>query len=176
VEADPLTVPALEGERMPMRADGQDWWVWWHGPDETPPGTPHGAAGVCVGPGDELVLISPDGRRWGLPAGRPEGDETHEETLRRELREEACVEVLDARLLGYSRGECVRGHERGLVLVRSFWRAEVRIDPWEPEFEIEHRRLVPSSVATHYVLGPGGAVDRVHLRALVEAGLVADET
>ena len=69
MEADPLTVPALEGERMPMRADDQDWWVWWHGPDETPPGTP-------------------------------------------------------------------RGHERGLVLVRSFWRAEVRIDPWEPEFEI----------------------------------------
>ncbi len=122
MEADPLTVPALEGERMSMRADGQDWWVSWHGPAEAPPGTPHGAAGVCVGPEGELVLISPDGREWTFPAGRPEGDETHEETLRRELREEACVEVLEARLLGYSRGECVQGHELGLVLVRSFWR------------------------------------------------------
>jgi hypothetical protein len=70
----------------------------------------------------------------------------------------------------------VRGYERGLVLVRSFWRADVRIDPWEPEFEIEHRRIVPRSAATLYVLGTGGAVDRIHLRALVEADLVGDET
>ena len=147
----------------------------WHGPDESPPGTPHGAADVCVGPGDELVLISPDGRAWTFPAGRPEGDETEEETLRRELREEACVEVLEARLLGYSRGECVRGHELGLVLVRSFWRAEVRIDPWEPEFEIDHRLIVPCSAAARYVVGAGSAADRIHLRALVEAGLVGPE-
>jgi 8-oxo-dGTP pyrophosphatase MutT (NUDIX family) len=176
VEADPLTAPALEGERMPMRADGQDWWVSWHGPADAPPGTPHGAAGVCVGSEGEVVLISLDGRDWTFPAGRPEGDETPEETLHRELREEACVEVLEARLLGFSRGECVQGYELGLVLVRSFWRADVRIDPWEPEFEIEHRLIVPRRAVTRYVLGADGAVDRIHLRALVEAGLVANDT
>lgn len=122
------SVPAREGEQMPMHSNGQDWLVSWHRADDAPAGKPHGAAGVCLGPEGELVQISPDGRSSGFPAGRPEGEETIEETLRREMREEACVEVLAPRLLGYSRGECVQGHELGLVLVRSFWRADVRID------------------------------------------------
>ena len=164
-------LPAREGVQMPMRANGQDWLVAWHGPDAVPSGQPHGAAGVCVGPEDQVVLVGPDGRSWGFPAGRPEGDETDEETLRREMREEACVEVLEARLLGYSRGECVQGHEHGLVLVRSFWRADVRIDAWEPEFEIEHRLVVPASEATRFVRDPDPAAARIHLRALVEAGV-----
>jgi len=159
---------------MPMRANEQDWLVSWHGPDEAPMGKPHGAAGVCVGPEGQLVLISLDGRWWGFPAGRPEGDETNEETLRREMHEEACVEVLEARLLGYSRGECVKGHEHGLVLVRSFWRADVGINVWEPEFEIDHRRIISASEATRYVRDPEGAATRIHLRALVEAGLLVD--
>ena len=168
-------VPAREGEQMPMHSNGQDWLVSWHRPDNAPAGKPHGAAGVCVGPEGELVLISPDGRWWGFPAGRPEGEETIEETLRREMREEACAEVLDARLLGYSRGECVQGHEYGLVLVRSFWRADVRIDAWEPEFEIEYRLIVPVAEATRYVRDPDDAATRIHFRALVEAGLAVLE-
>ena len=158
-----------------MRSDAQDWLVSWHRPDGAPAGKPHGAAGVCVGPHGELVLISPDGQWWGFPAGRPEGDETFEETLRREMREEACVEVLEARLLGYSRGQCVQGREYGLVLVRSFWRADVRIYAWEPEDEIAHRRIVPAAEAARYVRDPDDAAHRIHLRALVEAGLNVEE-
>jgi hypothetical protein len=92
------------------------------------------------------------------------------------MREEACVEVLEARLLGYSRGERVKGHEYGLVLVRSFWRADVRLDAWKPEFEIDHRRIVSASEAARYVRDPDGAATRIHLRALVEAGLSVGET
>jgi hypothetical protein len=33
------------------------------------------------------------------------------------MREEACAIITRAKLLGFSRGECVEGHERGLVLV-----------------------------------------------------------
>ena len=106
-----------------------------------------------------------------LPAGRPEGEETLEETLRRELREEACVEVLTARLLGYTRGKCVQGHEQGLVLVRSVWRADVRILAWEPEHEIEHRLVVPAALGARYVRYPDEGATRIHLRALAEAGL-----
>ena len=60
------------------------------------------------------------GRRWSLGTSRGE-------TLRREVREEACVEVTDAKLLGFHRGECIRGHEKGLVLVRSLWLAKVQV-------------------------------------------------
>jgi 8-oxo-dGTP pyrophosphatase MutT (NUDIX family) len=50
-----------------------------------------------------MTVISDDGERWGWPEGRPEGDESWEQTLRREVLEEACATVVDARLLGFTR-------------------------------------------------------------------------
>jgi hypothetical protein len=63
------------------------------------------------------------------------------------IAEEACATVTQGRLLGFSRGVCVRGSQAGLVLVRALWRAEVRPDPWQPRFEIVGRRLVPVAEA-----------------------------
>jgi ADP-ribose pyrophosphatase YjhB (NUDIX family) len=134
-----------DGEDVIVRANGQAWIASWHPPLAPPDGTPHGASGVCVTGDGEIVLISPDGERWGLPGGRTEASETWEETLRREMHEEACATVVQARLLGFSRGICVAGAQTGLVLVRSFWRAEVELAPWEPRFEIPHRRVVPKA-------------------------------
>jgi len=120
---------------------------------------------------EEGIKIWKEWREARQKAGRPEGEEEPEETLRRELREEACVEVLTARLLGYTRGKCVQGHEQGLVLVRSVWRADVRILAWEPEHEIEHRLVVPAALGARYLRYPDEGATRIHLRALVEAGL-----
>ncbi|WP_431916398.1 NUDIX hydrolase [Nonomuraea jabiensis] len=162
-------VPARDGERMLTHSNGQDWLVSWHPVDDPQKGKAHGAAGICVTAANEMVLISHDGEHWGFPAGRPEGTEAIEETLRREMLEEACVTVIGSRLLGYSRSECVRGRELGLVLIRSYWRAEVRLQEWEPEFEIRHRRVVPESEAKKYVRDPDLAATRVSFRALDEA-------
>jgi ADP-ribose pyrophosphatase YjhB (NUDIX family) len=95
----------------------------------------------------DIVLISPDGTIWDLPAGRPEPGESWEQTLRREMDEEACATVVAARLLGFTRGRCLTGPERGRVLVRSVWRADVKLRPWEARFEIADRRVVtPAAV------------------------------
>jgi ADP-ribose pyrophosphatase YjhB (NUDIX family) len=50
-------------------------------------------------------VISRDGVIWDLPAGRPEPGESWEQTLRREMDEEACATVIAARLLGFTRGQ-----------------------------------------------------------------------
>ena len=107
---------AADGMQIPVQSGGQRWLVSWHPPLEPPDGTPHGAAGVCLTAAGGVVVISPDGVAWDLPAGRPEPGESWEQTLRREVDEEACAAVVEARLLGFTRGQCVSGPEKGLVL------------------------------------------------------------
>ena len=91
----------------------------------------------------DVVLVSFGGESWGLPGGRPEGNEDCRETLDREVFEEACVRVDDAKPLDFSRGECTRGPEEGLVLVRSLWRATVSVEPWAHHHEMTARLFVP---------------------------------
>lgn len=141
-----LIEPAADGVEFAVSTGGQDWRVSWHPPGEPPPGIPHGAAAICA-TGDRIVLVSDGGERWGLPGGRPEPGESWADTLRREVAEEACATVTGHRLLGFSRGACVRGREAGRLLVRSMWRAEVDLDPWEPRHEMTGRRLVPAGEA-----------------------------
>jgi 8-oxo-dGTP pyrophosphatase MutT (NUDIX family) len=164
-----LHAAIADGVELPIRANGHDWIVSWHAPPDAPTGRCHGSAGICVTDSREIVLISSNGSDWDFPAGRPQGAETWEQTLRREVLEEACATVVDARLLGFSRGRCVSGPERGLVLVRSLWRAEVVLGPWEPEFETSHRCVVPTADLLSY-LSP--VFMPIYLRALNEGGLL----
>ena len=159
-----------EYEAFQVETGGQDVLATWFPAHDVPEGQRHGSAGICVTDNGEIVLITQDGKSWGFPGGRPEGSESWEETLRREVREEACAEVTDAKLLGFSRGECIRGHEKGLVLVRSLWLAKVQVHRWVPEPETLARKLVPPdrvlSEMAPDVFGP------LHHRALIVAGLL----
>jgi ADP-ribose pyrophosphatase YjhB (NUDIX family) len=161
---------AADGEPVRIRSNGQDWLVSWHPPPDAPDGIPHGAEGVCVTPEGNVVLVGHDGETWDLPAGRPEPGEAWADTLRREMLEEACATVVTARLLGFVRGECVAGAERGRTLVRSIWRADVSLEPWDPQFEIPHRRVAaPAEAWAHFATHPFGSFIR---RELLEAGVV----
>jgi hypothetical protein len=78
--------------------------------------------------------------------------------------------VGDARLLGFCRAVCLTGPEQNLVLVRSVWRAEVELMPWEPRFEIALRRVVPANeLLSHLWMEEG--FEPIYHRALAEAGL-----
>ena len=161
---------ACNGQEFAVRSNGGDWLTAWHAPIAVPAGTPHGANAFCVTADGQVVLISNDGVRWGWPGGRPEGDESWEQTLRREILEEACAVVNSARLLGFCRSVCLSGPEKGLVLVRSIWRAEIELMPWEPRFEIAYRRPVPPhELLLHLWMEEG--FGPIYNRALVEAGL-----
>jgi ADP-ribose pyrophosphatase YjhB (NUDIX family) len=161
---------APDGEEMLVPANGGDWWIAWHPPAGQPPGQPHGASAFCLTSDGTVVLISPDGVRWGWPGGRPEPGESWEQVLRREIAEEACATVTEARLLGFVRSRCTSGHEEGLVLVRSIWRAEVTLLPWRPVHEIPFRRTVPAAeLAGQLWMEPGA--EPIFARAAREAGL-----
>jgi ADP-ribose pyrophosphatase YjhB (NUDIX family) len=162
---------ARDGEALAVRSNGGDWLIAWHAPTAAPQGTAHGANAFCVTADDRVVLISEGGQRWGWPGGRPEADESWEQTLRREVMEEACAAVVNARLLGFCRAVCLNGPEQGLVLVRSVWLAQVELLPWAPRFEITHRRVVQATeLLTQLWMEEG--FEPIYHRALVEAGLV----
>ena len=145
--------------------------IAWCSPTAVLEGIAHGANAFCVTADDRVVLISDDGERWGWPGGRPEDDESWEQTLRREVLEETCAIVGDARLLGFCCAVCFTGMEEGLVLVRSVWRAEVELMPWEPYFEIAHRRVIPAAeLLSHLWMEEG--FEPIYHRALAEAGLM----
>jgi ADP-ribose pyrophosphatase YjhB (NUDIX family) len=163
---------ATDGRELVVSSNGQDWRVGWYPPPDPPAGTAHGGAAVCVS-GNQVVLISDDGRRWGLPGGRPEQGERWVDTLRREVAEEACALVTSCRLLGFSRGVCVRGPQAGLVLVRSMWRVEVRLEDWAPRFEIAHRRLVAGAEALRLVTAAEPGMAPIYRRMFVEAAIAS---
>ena len=92
--------------------------------------------------------------------------------MRREVREEACVEVDKAKLLGFAQSQCIEGHEKGLVLVRSFWLARVVVGEWAPEPETVGRKVVaPEQILS--VMAPDPFAP-IHHRALVVAGVLPE--
>ena len=101
----------------------------------------------CVTADDDVVLISSDGARWGWPGGRPEPGESWQQTLEREILEEACARVTAARLLGFVREPCADGPNT-----------------------IPFRRTVPASELARYLWTEPGAKP-IYARAAREAGL-----
>jgi 8-oxo-dGTP pyrophosphatase MutT (NUDIX family) len=164
---------AQDGIAWQITSGGQQWQIAWYPPPDPPVGTPHGSAAVCSTNGG-IVLISGDGQLWGFPGGRPEQGEDWLDVLHRELWEEACITVTGQRLLGYSHGQCLQGHQAGLVLVRAWWAATVDLQPWQPQHEITHRKLVaPQDVYDSIWIEDGYAP--MYLRILSEAGISASE-
>lgn len=163
---------AEDAQEIEVRSNDGDWVISWHGPGDAPVGTPHGANAFCISEdGSEVVFISPDGERWGWPGGRPEPGESWEDVVRREIHEEACCEVITAQLLGFVRARCTSGAEAGATLVRSIWRTVVRIDPWEPRHEVDHRDVVPVDELARRLWTEDG-FEPIYARAAYEAELL----
>jgi 8-oxo-dGTP pyrophosphatase MutT (NUDIX family) len=89
-----------------------------------------------------VVVAEGDPDFLGLPGGHREAGESLEETLRRELREEACAELLEFELIGYQRFRHLEGDAVRLVTTDAMYWARVRCDDFDPRFETRTRRLL----------------------------------
>lgn len=120
------------------------WRVSLHGPDDRPEGEPHGSEAIIMIDDEQTVLVRNVNGRLNTPGGHSEPGETSAETMIREVREEACADVIAYAPIAFARSECLEGERPGFVMVRDMYVARVNLLPWQqPEFEIVERLIVP---------------------------------
>ena len=94
----------------------------------------------------ELLIVRNE-KTWTVPGGHPEGSEAYEETLNRELMEEACVTLKDANYLG-----AVEVVENGETYYQIRYTAKVNeVLPFKQEWEICERKFVPLDELHNYI-------------------------
>ncbi len=159
-----MTVQPLVTETVV--ADGARYRVAWFDPPFRPPlAETTQALGICFTPERQIVLVTWNGTDWTLPGGTIEPGETLEQTLTREVWEEACARVRACAYLGCQRVEHLDGDPAPYYQTR-FW-ARVELEPFTPTHEMTARRLVP----------PGAFVDTLFwgrettARLILERGL-----
>lgn len=101
------------------------------------------ASGLCFTNDGLILLVAGAGGTWSLPGGHPEPGETIEQTLVREVREEACAIVEHLAYLGAQQVDDPAAPS-GLTRYYQtrFW-ARVHLEPFHPQFETRRRVLTP---------------------------------
>jgi len=111
-------------------------------------------SGLCFTEGGLIVLVSEDAGGWNLPGGKPEPGETWEQTLGREVAEEACADILRVEFMGAQRVEGLTAEP--YYQLRSW--ARVRLNPFLPQFEMRHRTTVSARDYTHILSWGAGSI------------------
>lgn len=119
--------------------------TWFDPPFRPEPPHCNQAYGICFTPAGLIVLGGcDDGREryWNLLGGGVEPGETLEDCLVREVMEEGCARVVESRYIGCQRVDDPQHPAGPLRYYQSRFWARVELLPWNPQHEIEERRLV----------------------------------
>jgi len=98
--------------------------------------------GLCFTAEGLVLLVSEADGHWSLPGGTVEAGETTQETLVREIAEEACARVVTSEYLACQHVWDPDHPEGRVSYYQTRWWAKVVLDPWAPEFETVARQLV----------------------------------
>lgn len=88
------------------------------------------------------MLVSGRDDWWNLPGGTIEEGETPEETLVREVSEEACARVVEYKYIGCQRVDDPQSPEALTMHYQTRFWAKVELDEFEPLHEIVERKLI----------------------------------
>jgi ADP-ribose pyrophosphatase YjhB (NUDIX family) len=107
----------------------------------------------CLNDNNEILIIK-NKHGWGLPGGHPESGETIEESLRREIKEEADCSIKNFKLIGYveaadPQNDSVEGKK--YVQLRFLCRLD-KIAEFRAEFETSERQFVLPKQLPEYVV------------------------
>lgn len=114
------------------------------------------------------MLVTWNGMQWSLPGGTVERGERLEQTLARELWEEACARLLACRYIGCQRVDELDGQGKSYYQTR-FW-ARVELEPFTSEHEMTARRLVEPEAFLSALYWGGEATARL----ILERGLAIE--
>lgn len=108
--------------------------------------------GYCFDDAGRILIIK-NKRGWGFPGGHPEPGERPEDTLRREVAEEAYITLKDPRLIGYMevkdpKNESVEGTH--YIQLRYLAKIET-VNEFKKEFETSERDFVDITSLSQYV-------------------------
>ncbi|SRR5260221_2948764 len=110
--------------------------------------------GVCFNGEDEILIARKVGdEKWIIPGGTPEDDETIEETLKREMVEEADIKIKNIKLVGAQKAYPVDKPEEHYYQVRCICEVDELLPqtPDPAEGVNWERKFVPANKVTNYV-------------------------
>ena len=136
------------GAGSPRDEAERAWTCTWFDPPFRPePPDTNQAYAICFTDAGDIVLVDigrPGEPYWNLPGGGVDPGETLEDCVRREIREEACAEVVDLEYIGCQLIDDPNAPEPPWLYYQSRFWARVELLPWEPLHEVRERRLVPA--------------------------------
>jgi ADP-ribose pyrophosphatase YjhB (NUDIX family) len=100
-------------------------------------------SGVCFTSSGKIVLVAGQQGKWALPGGHVEPGELLEQTLRREVLEEACASVRRAVYLGAQQVNDPDNPDGPRTYYQARFWARVELKRFRPQFERTQQTLVP---------------------------------